>query len=278
MDSVLVAAALFSAFLHAAWNAAIRQADDTDSAMAAQVVTSGLIGLPLLLFFPLPGPAAWPWLAASTGFNMLAMLAILRGYAAGGGFGLVYPVTRAVSPLLVALLAVWIMGERLSALGLTGVALIAGAVGLFAVGQDWRRPGALAWSVVAGVFSAAYIVCDAQGARASESALGYGAAMSVVNALAFGAIHTLRGRGSVRLALRTHARMAALASSASMTSYLLIIWVYAQASVAIGAALRDTSIVFSAIIAALVLKEAMGRWRIAAIGLAVLGVIALRLA
>jgi hypothetical protein len=63
VDAV-VAVALLSALLHAAWNAAVRAAADPRRAMAAQIVASGLVVAPLLLVLPLPSPEALPWLAA----------------------------------------------------------------------------------------------------------------------------------------------------------------------------------------------------------------------
>lgn len=278
MDGIVVAAALLSALLHAAWNASVKAADDPQAAMAAQVVASGILSAPVLPFLPLPSAEALPWLMASTGFNLLAMLAMVRGYAAGGGFGLVYPLTRATSPLLVTLLAAGLFGERLGPLGLAGVVLVSAGVAMFAAGDARRHPAALAAALAAGAFSAAYAVCDAQGARLSPSTLGYGFAMSTVNAVMFGTVHRLRGGVPLLRALRRHALLASLGSSGAMVSYLLILWVWSQAPVAIGAALRDTSVVFGAIIAAVVLKEPVTPRRIAAIGLVACGAAALRFA
>ncbi|MBV9755075.1 MAG: hypothetical protein JO188_21340, partial [Hyphomicrobiales bacterium] len=49
IDSIVLGAALSSAFLHAAWNAAVKNSPDPGCAMAAQVVGSGLVSMPLLL-------------------------------------------------------------------------------------------------------------------------------------------------------------------------------------------------------------------------------------
>ncbi|WP_374445267.1 EamA family transporter [Stella sp.] len=278
MDGIVVAAALLSALLHAAWNAAVKAAPDPQAAMAAQVVASGILSVPALLVLPLPSPEALPWLAASTSFNLLAMLAMVRGYNAGGGFGLVYPLTRATSPLLVTLLATALFGERLGPVGLAGVVLVSAGVAMFAVGDARRHRAALLSALAAGIFSAAYAVCDAQGARLSPSTLGYGFAMSAVNAVMFGTVHRLRGGVPLIGALRRHLLLASLGSTGAILSYLLILWVWSQAPVALGAALRDTSVVFAALIAAVVLKERVTARRAAAIGLVACGAAALRFA
>ena len=89
IEGTVIAAALLSALLHAAWNAAVKASPDPRSAMAVQVVASGLIAVPLLMIVPLPSPAALPWLCASVAFNVLTILALVRGYEQGGGLSLV---------------------------------------------------------------------------------------------------------------------------------------------------------------------------------------------
>jgi drug/metabolite transporter (DMT)-like permease len=276
MDAV-VAAALLSALLHAAWNAAVRAAPDPARAMAAQIVASGLVVAPLLLVLPLPSPDALPWLTASVTFSVLAVLALVRGYAKGGGLAVVYPLTRAISPLVVTLLARQVVGERLTSGGYAGVAMISTGVGLFAVGGGRGGLGAVGWGLAGGVLTAAYTVCDAQGARLSPSGAGYGATVALLNAMVLGSAHHLR-RGSIPGALAAHPGIATLGAGAATLSYLTILWVYTRTQIAIGAALRDTSIVFAALIATLVLGERMTPARIGAIALIAAGAVTLRLA
>jgi drug/metabolite transporter (DMT)-like permease len=276
MDPVVVAAALLSAFLHAAWNAAVKGSSDPRGAMAAQVVASGIIAAPLLAAVPLPGADVLPWLGASALFNLLAILTLLQGYS-HGGFGFVYPLTRAVSPLLVTLLARILFGEKLSPTGIAGVILISAGVALFAAGRGQHRPAALAYALAAGAFSAAYAVCDAQGARLSPSVPGYAMAAMILNAVAYGAVHRLRG-GSIGPALKANRGIAILGSGAAVLSYVLILWVWDRTPVAVGAALRDTSIVFGALIATAVLRERMTRVQIGAVIVVTLGACVLRFA
>jgi len=73
--------------------------------------------------------------------------------------------------------------------------------------------------------------------------------MSIVNAVVFGSFHRLRKASSLAGAFRFHPGMATLGSLAANLSYFLILWVWSRAPIAIGAALRDTSVVFAALIA-----------------------------
>src|SRR5262245_30517179 len=123
MDATYVAAALLSALLHAGWNAAVKASRNPTRAMTAQMVLSAVIVLPGLLWSGLPAQAAWPWIAASTLMNVVTVAALLRAYELSG-FGIVYPVARAVAVLLVVPMAASLAGERLGLSALCGILII----------------------------------------------------------------------------------------------------------------------------------------------------------
>jgi drug/metabolite transporter (DMT)-like permease len=280
MDGVLFAAALASAFLHAAWNAAVKASARPQQAMAAQMTGAAMLGALGLFWTGLPAAAALPWLVLSTTMALLAVIALLKAYESGP-FGTVYPTSRAVSVLGVALLSPLLTGEMPGLAALAGIALIAAALALLAL--DARRAGAagafpmraLGWTLAAGGVTALYALVDAQGARAAGSAAAYGCAASVANALAMG--WRMRAAGNPLYLLRAHWRVALPAALASMASYVLILWVWSQAPVAPAAALRDTSAIFAMLIAVFFLGERLGTWRLLAVLLAIAGVPLLRL-
>jgi drug/metabolite transporter (DMT)-like permease len=278
MEAGLFAAALTSAVLHAAWNAAVKAQPNPREAMAAQMIAAALLALPGLAWTGWPPVVAWPWIALSTLLNMGAVLALLRAYERGG-FGTVYPAARATAVLAVVAAAPLAMGERLGPLATAGVLLVAAALAL--LGADTRRAGAghlpraaLGWTLLAGLLIGGYVLADAQGVRRSGSPLAYGLAVSIANAIAIGWLQ--RGAGSPLWLVRRHAAVALPAALASMASYLLILWVFLHAPVALAAALRDTSAVFAMLIAVLWLKEPLPPRRVAVLLLAVAGAMLLR--
>lgn len=275
MDSTLLAAALLSAALHAAWNAAVKAHTSPPLAMTAQMLASAALALPVLLWTGLPAGAAWPWMAASTLFGMGALAATLRAYE-HGGFGLVYPISRAASVLLVLPLAAATAGEWPPPLGMLGVALVSTAVLLLARGQRGTLSrAALGWTLGAAAFTAGYIVCDAQGVRRAGSALAYGCTLAIGNALLWTGWQKQRGMRLAELAPQW--RRWLLLAAAAMCSYLLILWVWTQAPIALGSALRDTSAIFATLIALFVLKEPFDRRVLWAVALACTGTVAIRL-
>jgi drug/metabolite transporter (DMT)-like permease len=282
MDTIHVAIALFSAVLHAGWNAAIKASPRPHAAMAAQMHVSALLVVPGLLWTGLPAPAAWIWIAASTAMNMITVAALLRAYELAG-FGLVYPVGRAVSVLLVVPLAAWLAGERISPAGLLGVGLITAALGLLALSAQRDRSltlPAIGWTLVAGVSTALYVLSDAQGVRSSGSSWAYGFAIIISNAIAMSGAMSWRQRhiGSPLKLLRSDGAVAIPSAVAAMISYLAILWVWTQAPIAPASALRDTSAVFAILIAVIWLREPMTGLRLLAVGLAAAAIPLLRLA
>jgi len=272
-----VAAALLSAVLHAGWNAAVKASARPAEAMAAQMLIGAVLVVPALLWTGLPSPASWPWIAASTLMNLLTVTALLRAYELGG-FGVVYPVTRAISILLIVPLATLLVGERLGPGAIAGVVLIALSLGMLAygagTGRDFSR-GALAWMVLTGIATAAYIACDARGVRLAGSAGSYGFAVTITNALAMG-FRQRRIASPWRL-VRGKIAVAAPVAVAAIVSYLVILWVWSEAPVAPASALRDTSAIFAIGIAVLWLKEPLTRPRLFAVLSAAAAVPLLRL-
>ena len=116
--------------------------------------------------------------------NLVTVTALLKAYELAG-FGLTYPIWRALSVLLVVPLAVVAAGETLSAYGLTGVALIAFALVCLGLGNagDGRVPlRGLMWIALAAAALALNVLCDARGVRASGSPWAFGYAVSITNA------------------------------------------------------------------------------------------------
>lgn len=275
MNNTLLAASLLSALLHASWNAAVKAHAHPERAMTAQMVGAALLALPALAFTGPPEPAAWPWIAASTALNVIAVHTLLRAYAAGR-FGVVYPLVRATQVLLVLPLAAVMAGEWPRPLAVGGVGLISGAVLLLAAGGRAGVPTAgWGWLALAAASGAGYVICDGLGVRASGSALAYGLVVTVTNAI--GRLAMARGSGAPVRALLAHGRAGLVLAAVSTASYLLILWVYAHAPIAPASALRDTSALWAALIAVVVLKERPQVTVLAATLLAVAGCALIRL-
>ena len=101
---------LVAALLHASWNAFVKAGNDKLLSIGLMHACSGLLGLCLLPFFPLPDPASWPYIALSVALHWGYYLFLINGYK-HGDLGVVYPLARGSAPLLIAVSGTLVAGE-----------------------------------------------------------------------------------------------------------------------------------------------------------------------
>lgn len=269
-------AVLAAALLHAAWNALIKSGRDPQLDTALVALGSSVVALPLLPFIAPPEPAAWPWLGASALIHIGYFSALVGAYRAGDlSHG--YPIMRGLAPLLVAACSFALFRESLSAAAWAGVALIsAGVVSLGIVGGHVSRKATL-YAGVNAVIIAAYTLVDAAGVRAAGGAERYVvwffASMGLPYALI---VLAIRGADALRHARRSWGR--GIAGGACATAaYGIALWAMTRAPVAAVAALRETSVIFAALIGAWLLREGHAGRRLGGAAAVLAGVIALKL-
>lgn len=274
----IVGAVLFGALLHASWNALVKSSDDKAMDTALIHLLGSLMAIPLVLVVGLPPAAAWPYIAASTVIHIGYYIALTGAYK-HGDLGLTYPLMRGVAPLLVALSAALTLGEVLSPLAWAGVLGV--SCGVLVLGLSRHAldsPKAVRFALVNAVIIAIYTVIDALGVRASGNAAQYVAALFLIDGWPFALIvFWRRGGALVWPYARRRWPVAAGASLASFGSYGIALWAMTKAPVASVAALRETSVLFAALLGAWFLKEAFTPRRIVGILAIVAGVMALRL-
>ena len=172
-------AVLAAGLLHAGWNALLKSSTGGDVLLdtAAVVAGSSLCALALLAFVPLPDPAAWPFIAASTAIHFGYYLTLVQAYRTGD-LSFAYPLMRGTAPLIVTVLGSIFLRELPSVQMTAGILLISlGIVSIAFVqrgGAHRRHPAAAAyWAFANAAIIAAYTLVDGAGARASGNALAY---------------------------------------------------------------------------------------------------------
>jgi uncharacterized membrane protein len=141
---------------------------------------------------------------------------------------------------------------------------------------------ALAFAFANAALIALYTLADGRGVRASGEPLRYVMLLFVLNGVTYPALVWLRRDASARRAILAYARqrwpLATLGGSASIASYAIALWAMTRAPVASVAALRETSVLFAALLGTLLLKERFGLHRAVGTVVIVAGVMALRFA
>lgn len=280
MENFVFLAVLFAAACHAGWNALIKVGLEPLSTTTLISLGAGLVALALAPLVGVPAWAAWPWLIASVIVHLCYFASLIESYRTGD-LGQVYPIARGSAPLMTAAATTVFIGEKLSLVGWTGIfSLVAGVLLLSARGgrelaEVDRR--AIGFALFTALTICAYSVVDGIGARLSANPNAYSVWLFIGIAVVMLPYAIYRDGPDVIPAMRRFWRRGLGGGALQLLSYGIAIWAMTAAPIAIVATLRETSVLFGAVIAVVVLKEPLRAARIVAACLIVCGLILIRL-
>lgn len=280
MSLMVVLAVLGAALAQAFQNCAIKSSADPVVAALLLPVVAGLFALPILVLAP-PDPTVLPWLLASSLLNLVYWIALGRAYA-GADVGLVFPMTRGLIPAFV-IAAGFLVSDRvptpleLVATGglLGGIVMIVGALR-----PEGSTPiaGIVLCCLLASGSAAGFLFCDHAGSLLAGSALRYVAALYASNAILILAYGLVFRRRRFLTSLPAVLPTASVWGPVSLAAYAVVIWASSQAPLGLVASLRESSVVFVAVIAPIWLREPLRPMRLAGAGLVGAALVALRYA
>jgi drug/metabolite transporter (DMT)-like permease len=267
-------AVLGAALLHATWNVLVKSGADKELETINVALGSGLLALVVAFFLPAPAPASWPWLVGSAVVHILYFV-FLAGAYRWGELSYTYPVMRGGGPMIVALVGAVALGEVLPPAETFGVLVICAGILGFASGRHDRR--ATAFALANAVVIAAYTLIDGQGARLSGAPVSYTLWFFAANGVVILLYGLVRRGTEVGIYFTRNWKKAMVGGSCAVAAYGIALWAMTRAPVALVAVLRETSVVFAAVIAFFVLGEKLTRRRLFATGAVLLGLVVLRL-
>ncbi len=282
LSSGVLAAVLGAAALHALWNSLVKSASDKFLSSAIVALWCGVAAVLAARVLPRPAEAAFPFIVASALIHIVYFILVGQLYRSAD-LSVAYPIMRGLAPLIAAIIALVTLGEMPPPIASVGVlALVAGVLAMGASGLAHGRidrPAvmvALANSAVIAIYS----VIDGEGARISGAgasfAFAYNSWADALTALAYlPIILFLRGRGVVA-AFASDWWRGLIGGLAAFLGYAIVIWAMTRAPIAAVAALRETSVVFAAIIGVVALGEPFHRQRAIAVLVILAGIILLR--
>jgi drug/metabolite transporter (DMT)-like permease len=258
MPALALAFALAAAVLHAVWNLLLARAPDIESATAVALIVAEVVFAPVAIVVWRVDSGVWPWLVAS-GLFEIAYFALLATAYRKAPLSVVYPIARGGAPVLVLLVGAVVLGHATSWRQAAAVVLV--VLGILLV------RGLRSADTVGVCFGLAIASCIAGYTLIDKRGISYAGPipyleLSMLGPAAVYSLAVLRVKGPA--ALRTAAGpQSIVAGLATFGAYALVLAALQRASAASVAAVRETSVVIAASLAAVVLKERVDAGRIA---------------
>jgi drug/metabolite transporter (DMT)-like permease len=247
MSTSVVLLALFAAVLHASWNAFLRSGADRFWMMTVMNLAITVAAIPVVLIFPVPVADAWPYIIGSSLFQVAYGLLLVAAYR-HGELGQVYPIIRGSAPLLVTVGAFFLMGEVLQPLAMLGVLCIVLGIMTLALGKARASGTSMLFALATGVAIAGYSTFDAIGIRVAGERVAYIAWVFILPGILLSAAY-MAIRGPLHIDIRSpETRKAIGGGLVSLLSYGTVLVAYSLAPAGPVSALRETSVVFAALI------------------------------
>ena len=284
-----LALVVLASFIHAGWNLLAKRAAPAGPVFVlAYSLIACIAYAPWVLYLLAQGRIAWTGLGV--GFLLLSgvihlayNLCLQRGYQLAD-LSVVYPVARGTGPLLSSIGAFLILGETPRASGLLGLVLVVAGIWLIATQgrlAAFSRPGGQAgirWGTATGGLIASYTVVDAYAVKV----LGIAPVVLdwVSNLLRVCLLMPLVIANPRRAAgaMRGYWGLALGVGLLSPLSYILVLAALsAGAPLSLVAPMREMSMMLGALMGMLILREAVGPWRLVGCAVLILGVILLSL-
>lgn len=274
---------IVAAILHAGWNLILKQVDEKYIVNWWAVLASAALLAPVVFASGWPAPAAWPFLIASAAVEAIYMAVLVAAYNLSD-FSLVYPVARGAAPAFLAVWAVIFLGERITALGGAGLALL--VAGLMVVGSSGLtkratdvattrettkgtrrettsgRANGILLALGVAVLISIYSTIDGAAVKLTP-ATPYTVVMLGLSGVFFTpfALRQSGWRAAAAVARRHWPRILAIGIGSTL-AYILVLNAYAIGQVSYAGAVREVSVVFGALAGWKLLGEELGKQRV----------------
>jgi len=262
---------LFSAVTVALANFGTKMGGDVLTARMVLSTSSALIVSPFLFLVPAPPPELWPSVLIAVAIHWLYQFGLVRALQRGD-LSRIFPVMRGSSPLLVAIVASFVLREHLAPLGWLGLIMASLAVITFALpetnqtdaAQKRLDRSALFWAGITALGITAYSITDASVIRQMPSPYTFIIYLFALDWIGITLVTLILRRGQVWAHVKPQLKGGILGGVASVLSFSAALYAFTLTDAAIVTALRETSVVWAALMGAIWLKEGFGPRRIIA--------------
>ncbi|NTF59626.1 EamA family transporter [Agrobacterium rhizogenes] len=274
MSAVVIGLAMFAAILHATWNAFLRTGADRLWTVTVMSFSSTIIAAPFLFYYPMPASSAWVYIVLSAFLQVGYSVFLVAAYKYGE-LGQVYPIVRGTVPVLVTVGGVLLARDHVTSQQVIGVLLVAFGIGSLSLGKGRAATSSILFALATGTIIASYGTVDALGVRESLTTGGYTAWVLVIYGMLL-PMAFMAFRGKLVVSFRSRETWKALGGGLfAMVGYGVVVAAFALGPAGPITALRETSVVFAALIGWLFLAEPLTVKRIASCAIVAGGAICL---
>jgi uncharacterized membrane protein len=266
MSGLALGIVVLAAFLHASWNYLAKKSRNKLAFIWWAILFSVILFFPMFVFY-------WPSVIISTtGWVCIVATGVLHAFYfwfmgqayERGDLSLVYPLSRGSGPLFVPILAVVLINEQLSITGVFGITLV--IVGIFVIHlrtfsiesflEPFRalRGGASLWALCTGGTIAGYSLVDKVGVIHVHPPV-YIYLMFVISLLLLSPYVFVKERADLRKEWEINKIQILIVGFLDLFTYLMILFALQISKVSYVAAAREVSIVFSALLGIMLLRE-----------------------
>lgn len=260
---------LFSAVTLAFANLAVKMGSDILVSRSILSMSAALLLLPVAFLVPAPDAATFHVLAFAIPAHFAYQCCLIQALGRGD-LSLVFPIMRGASPLITAIVAGVVLGEALTPLEWLGLAIATAAVIAFALPPGGTRLAlhpdkvALGWAAATAVGIALYNTTDAWGVRTAQQPVTYIVWLFLFDWICVTIAAIVFRRGALAAAIREKWRYGAAAGALSILSFGAALYAFSFVETAKVSALRETAVVWAAVMGVLWLREGFGVRRILA--------------
>ncbi|QRY80027.1 EamA family transporter [Pseudomonas sp. PDNC002] len=269
---------LLAALLHATWNTLVKFSNDRLLVVACMDMVGLAAALVLLPWIEIPPAEVWPWLLAAVALQLVYRVLLIQAYKVGD-LGLVYPLMRGLSPLVVLALTLTFGGEHLTDKQIIGILLIPiGMLFLLKGGGGSKLPWiAFPTVLLMGLCIGSYTWTDGNALKLWPHPLDYLVWLSLLSGLPFPLVALFgRTRAFAKFWINDW-KLGLSVGFCVLLSYGLVLWAMQLGSIAEAAALRETSVLLVVLFGMRFLKEPFGLPRLAACTLVLFGILLMKL-
>jgi len=281
MPLTVFLAVILAAFLHATWNAMVKNEKDKYLGVAAIVFGRVPASIVIIFFIPTPSVESIPYIILSAILHNGYQWFLLSAYKFGD-YTKVYPIARGTAPILVSIVSLIFLGVVLSNFELLGIFVV--CLGILSLSfqdvEGFKNRKAIIYALITGSFIMSYSITDGYGARISTSLLSYLSWSTILNAFLFAILlNFMKQPGIITRVAKDGKFIFFVGGTIAYLVYGIILWIlwsFTQAPIPIVTTLRETSIIFALLIGTLFLKEKFTLLKTAAVMAIFIGIISLK--